>query len=126
MANTYKNAGLNLLALTSGSENYTASGSLLICPANTTIIVKACQIANTAPSEGFNVEVDVDLEKSGSIAKYTLIRSGIIPAYSSLDILSDSLVLEEGDSITLHMNGQPPSTPFTGSLSAITSYMEIT
>jgi hypothetical protein len=127
MPNTYKNTGLNLSAAISGSVNtgsYAASGSLLTCPTSSTIIVKSCQIANNSVTQGFTVNTTVNLIKSGSTATYNLITFGAIPAYASLNVIADNLVLEQGDSIQVFLTGSNPITGiFTGSLSAVASYL---
>lgn len=129
MSNTYKNTGLNLQASISGSigsGSYEDSGSLLTCPSNSTVILKNCQISNNSITQGYTVNTTVNLVKSGSTATYNLITFGAIPAYASLDILSDNLVLEEGDSLFVYLTGSNPlSGEFTGSLSAVASYMLI-
>ena len=130
MPNTYKNTGLNLQATVSGSiasGSYAASGSLLTCPTSSTIIVKSCQIANNSVTQGYTVNTTVNLIKSGSTATYNLITFGAIPAYASLNVIADNLVLEQGDSIFVFLTGSNPLTGiFTGSLSAVASYMQIT
>jgi len=130
MPNTYKNTGLNLSAAVSssvGSASYVASGSLLTCPTSSTVIVKSCQIANNSVTQGFTVNTTVNLIKSGSTATYNLITFGAIPAYASLNVIADNLVLEQGDSIFVFLTGSNPLTGiFTGSLSAVASYMQIT
>jgi hypothetical protein len=130
MPNTYKNTGLNLSAAVSGSAltgSYAASGSLLTCPTSSTIIIKSCQIANNSAlisGSGYTVNTTVNLIKSGSTATYNLITFGAIPAYASLNVIADNLVLEQGDSIQVFLTGSNPITGiFTGSLSAVTSYL---
>lgn len=130
MPNTYKNTGLNLQAAISGSAftgSYAASGSLLTCPTSSTIIIKSCQIANNSVTQGYTVNTTVNLIKSGSTATHNLITFGAIPAYASLNVIADNLVLEQGDSIFVFLTGSNPlSGIFTGSLSAVASYMQIT
>jgi hypothetical protein len=130
MPNTYKNTGLNLQAAVSGSAltgSYAASGSLLTCPTSSTIIVKSCQIANNSVTQGYTVNTTVNLIKSGSTATHNLITFGAIPAFASLNVIADNLVLEQGDSIFVFLTGSNPLTGiFTGSLSAVASYMQIT
>jgi hypothetical protein len=130
MPNTYKNTGLNLSAAISGSiasGSYAASGSLLTCPTSSTIIVKSCQIANNSVTQGYTVNTTVNLVKSGSTATHNLITFGAIPAFASLNVIADNLVLEQGDSIFVFLTGSNPLTGiFTGSLSAVASYMQIT
>jgi hypothetical protein len=129
MPNTYKNIGLNLTASISssiGSGSYASSGSLITCPASSTIIIKSCQIANNSITSGYTVNTTANLIKSGSTATYNLITFGAIPAYASLNILADNTVLESGDSIQVFLTGSNPlSGVFTGSISAVASYMLI-
>jgi hypothetical protein len=129
MPNTYKNIGLNLTASISssiGSGSYASSGSLLTCPAASTIIIKSCQISNNSITQGYTVNTTANLIKSGSTATYNLISFGAIPAYASLNILADNMVLEAGDSIQVFLTGSNPLAGiFTGSISAVASYMLI-
>ena len=130
MPNTYKNIGLNLTASISGSlasGSYASSGSLLTCPTSSTVVLKNIQIANNSITSGYTVNTTANLIKSGSTATYNLISFGTIPPYASLDIVSNTLVLEAGDSIQLILTGSNPLTGiFTGSISAVASYMLIT
>jgi hypothetical protein len=129
MANTYKNIGLNLTASVSssvGSGSYALSGSLITCPAASTIIIKSCQIANNSLTSGYSINTTVNLIKSGSTATYNLISFGVIPAYASLNVLADNMVLETGDSLQIALTGSNPlSGVFSGSLSAVASYLLI-
>ena len=130
MPNTYKNIGLNLSASISsslGSGSYASSGSLLTCPTSSTVVLKNIQIANNSITSGYTVNTTANLIKSGSTTTYNLISFGAVPAYASLDIVSNTLVLEAGDSIQLILTGSNPLTgAFTGSISAVASYMLIT
>jgi hypothetical protein len=129
MPNTYKNTGINLSASITGSfgsGSYAASGSLLTCPASSTIIIKSCQISNNSPTIGYTVNTTANLIKSGSTATYNLITFGAVPAYASLNVLADNLVLEAGDSIQIFLTGSNPlSGTFSGSISTVASYMLI-
>ena len=129
MPNTYKNIGLNLTASISssiGSGSYASSGSLITCPTSSTIIIKSCQISNNSITQGYTVNTTANLIKSGSTATYNLISFGAIPAYASLNILADNMVLEAGDSIQVFLTGSNPLAGiFTGSISAVASYMLI-
>ena len=129
MPNTYKNIGLNLSASVSSSAfsgSYAASGSLLTCPTSSTVVLKNIQIANNSITSGYTVNTTANLIKSGSTATYNLISFGAVPAYASLDIVSNTLVLEAGDSIQLILTGSNPlNGAFTGSISAVASYMLI-
>ena len=130
MPNTYKNIGLNLTASVSSSAasgSYAASGSLLTCPTSSTVVLKNIQIANNSITSGYTVNTTANLIKSGSTSTYNLITFGAVPAYASLDIVSNTLVLEAGDSIQLILTGSNPvNGNFTGSISAVASYLLIT
>jgi hypothetical protein len=130
MPNTYKNIGLNLTASVSSSAasgSYAASGSLLTCPTSSTVVLKNIQIANNSITSGYTVNTTANLIKSGSTSTYNLITFGAVPAYASLDIVSNTLVLESGDSIQLILTGSNPlNGVFTGSISAVASYLLIT
>jgi hypothetical protein len=63
-----------------------------------------------------NAEITADLFRSSTA--YRLVSTVVVPADATLDILSKSIYLEEGDSLRLTANA-------TGDLEAICSYEEI-
>jgi hypothetical protein len=107
MANTYKLNANEILA--SGSTTiYTA-------PAGTTTLIKSLYISNVTSS---GVSVDVTINKSGSQINYSLISGSTIPIQTSFQPISDTLVLQTGDSLKI-------STPFRSGSDTLLSYMEI-
>lgn len=107
MPNTYK--------LTATEINATGSTTLYTAPAATTCLVKSLYISNTSTG---SVSMDVVINKSGSAINYFLIASASIPAQTSFQPISDTLVLQTGDSIKLN------NAVISGSDSLL-SYMEI-
>jgi hypothetical protein len=108
MPNTYKINANEILA--SGSTTiYTA-------PLSTTTLVKSLYIANVTSS---GVAIDVILSKSGSATNYYLISGSTVPYQSSFQPISDTLVLQAGDSLKIN-------TPFRSGSDTLLSYMEIT
>ncbi len=92
------------------------SGSNMIYSSSLDVstIVLSCQITNLVGSTQY---VDVQLAKSGSATKYTLLKDGAIPASESLSPLAGKLVLEKGDQFYIN-------SAVSGSLDAILSVLE--
>ena len=127
---TYKNAILNLSeALSPSSASYQATGTFLTSSASDTLILKNIQIANTSTvvsSSGYAVNANVDLYNASSGTTGSFIKLGVVPAFASLDVTSDNVVLEGSDSIVITLTGSNPltaSADFTPSISVIGSYL---
>ena len=129
MATTYHNAGLNLSQSTVLNMNYSASGDFLTAGSGETLILKNIQIANTSmvvSASGYAVNANVDLYDASSGVTGSFIKLGVIPAFASLDVTSDNVVLEGSDSIVVTLTGSNPltaSADFTPSVSVIGSYL---
>lgn len=108
MANTYK--------LTAVEINATGSTTLYTAPTLTTTLVKSLYISNITTS---SIALDIVINKSGSAINYNLISSASIPTQTSFQPISDTLVLQTGDSIKI-------STTYISSSDTLLSYMEIT
>lgn len=108
MANTYK--------LNANQLNASGSTTIYTAPAGTTTLVKSLYIANISSS---GVAIDVILSKSGSATNYHLISGSTIPIQTSFQPISDTIVLQTGDSLKIN-------TPFRSGSSTLLSYMEIT
>lgn len=108
MPNTYK--------LTATEINATGSITLYTAPLATTSLVKSLYISNTSTG---SIYLDVVINKSGSAINYALIQSASIPAQTSFQPVSDTLVLQTGDSIKIN------NSIISGS-DTLLSYMEIT
>ena len=108
MANTYK--------LNANELNASGSTTIYTAPAGTTTLVKSLYIANVTSSGVF---IDVILSKSGSATNYYLISGSTIPIQTSFQPISDTIVLQTGDSLKIN-------TPFRSGSSTLLSYMEIT
>ena len=108
MPNTYK---LNAVEI-----NSSGSTTIYTAPASTTAIVKSLYIANIATS---SIAVSVIINKSGSAIDYLLIQNSSIPAQASFQPISDTLVLQTGDTLKI-------STPIVSGSDALFSFMEIT
>jgi len=108
MPNTYK--------LTATEINATGSTILYTTPAATTTIVKSLYLTNMTTS---SIGLDVVVQKSGSAVNYFLIPSASIPIQTTFQPISDTLVLQNGDSIRI-------GNSVVSSSDALLSYMEIT
>jgi hypothetical protein len=108
MANTYK--------LNANELNASGSTTIYTAPAGTTTLVKSLYIANVSSS---GVAIDVILNKSGSATNYYLISGATVPYQTSFQPISDTIVLQAGDSLKIN-------TPFQSGSDSLLSYMEIT
>ena len=108
MANTYK--------LNANELNASGSTTIYTAPSSTTTLVKSLYIANVTSS---GVSIDVILNKSGSATNYYLISGSTVPYQTSFQPISDTIVLQAGDSLKIN-------TPFRSGSDTLLSYMEIT
>ena len=92
------------------------SGSNIIYQENIDVstIVLSCQITNLTSS---TKTTSVQLQKSGSLNTVTLLNTGYIPPYESLNPLSGKVVLERNDAFIV-------STSQTSTLDVILSVLE--
>lgn len=130
MPTTYKNAAVNISASVSApTQPYGTTSTFLTVPTSSTYILKNCQIANASPlvnGSSYTVNVIANLHISSSATTHSLVFWGAVPAFSSLDVLSDNLVLEGGDSLILTITGSNPvSGVWTPTVNAIGSYLDI-
>ena len=130
MATTYHNTGSNItqgpVAL---SAIYSASGEFLKCPASSTVILKSCQITNTtepSASTYYDINVNAYLYDSSTTTTHSLAYFSSVPKFSSLDILSDNLVLEENDKLVVDISGSSEKMSGNYSVSVVGSYLKIT
>ena len=85
----YKNAGINL--------NSTATTTVLTSPSSARCLIKQIQIDNASGSP-----VNLSVQFTDSSASLTFrIRNKAIPANEVVDIINQTLLLEEGDSIKM-------------------------
>ena len=128
MATTYHNAGLNLSQSTVLNMNYSASGDFLTAGSGETLILKNIQIANTTEpvtSTYYNTNITARFLDLSTSTTHSLAKVMSIPKNSSVDILSDNLVLETGDKIQLQMTGSSEGT-VNYEINAVGSYLKIT
>ena len=128
MATTYHNAGLNLSQSTVLNMNYSASGDFLTAGSGETLILKNIQIANTTePVTGtyYNTNITAKFLDLSTSTTHSLAKVMSIPKNSSIDILSDNLVLETGDKIQLQITGSSGGT-VNYEINAVGSYLKIT
>ena len=128
MATTYHNAGLNISQACTSSMNYSASGDFLTAGSGETYILKSIQISNTVSSVGgvfYNTNVNVDLLDYSTGATHSIANVMSVPANSSIDVISDNLVLESQDKITIQITGSAEAET-TYRVDAIGSYLKIT
>jgi hypothetical protein len=107
MANTFKSDFFNL--------GTTADTNLYIAPVGTTVLVKSLYAANVDGSSA--VQVSISLGETGGTAAY-LIKNAIVPIQSSLQAITEPIVLEEND----YINAQASSV---NGIDLVMSYMEI-
>lgn len=128
MATTYHNAGLNLSQATSASAAYSASGEFLTAASGETLLLKNIQIANdTRPSGStyYDLNVCVKLQDASTAATHSLGYFMKVPKFSSLDVLSDNLVLEPSDKVIVQITGSAEAT-LTYRVGVVGSYLKIT
>ncbi len=107
MPNTYK--------LTATEINATGSTTLYTAPTATTSIVKSLYLTNVTTG---SIALDVIVQKSGSATNFLLIQSASIPTQTAFQPISDTLVLQTGDSLRI-------GNAIISSSDALLSYMEI-
>ena len=88
MANTYKNASVDLTS--------TDKTTVYTCPAETTAIVKSIRVTEDS---GNNDTIAVELLDSSATATFKITGTLTISASTSTELLSAPLVLEESDAI---------------------------
>ena len=108
MPNTYK--------LTAVEINATGSTTVYTAPTATTAIIKSLYLTNLTTG---SIGLDVIVQKSGSSTNFFLIPSASIPVQAAFQPISDTLVLQTGDSIRI-------GASIVSSSDALLSYMEIT
>lgn len=128
MATTYHNAGLNISQFTVTDATYSASGDFLTAAAGETLILKNIQIANDTRSSGstyYDLNVCVKLQDASTQATHSLGYFMKVPKYSSLDVLSDNLVLEPNDKVVVQITGSA-ETNLTYRVGVVGSYLKLT
>ncbi len=108
MPNTYKLTAVEILA--------TGSTTVYTAPAATTAILKSLYLTNLTTG---SIGLDVIVQKSGSSNNFYLIPSASIPVQAAFQPISDTLVLQTGDSLRI-------GASVISSSDALLSYMEIT
>lgn len=107
MPNTYKSTATEI--------NATGAVTIYTAPSSTTTIVKSLYLSNITTG---SISLDVIMKKSGSAINYFLISSASVPVQSAFQPVSDTLILQTGDSLVIG-NSAPSSSD------AILSYLEI-
>lgn len=128
MATTYHNAALNVSQSTTNEMNYSASGDFLTAGSAETLILKNIQISNTSPGVSgtfYDENVNVYLIDSSTSTTHSLATFVLLPKFSSIDILSDNLVLESGDKVQIYITGSSEGS-VTYRADAVGSYLKIT
>ena len=128
MATTYHNAGLNISQICTSSMVYSASGDFLTAGSGETLILKNIQIANVVGNIGdtfYGTIVHVNLLDSSTSTTHSLAHQLALPKNSSIDVLSDNLVLESGDKIQIYITGSAQAGT-TYEVNAVGSYLKIT
>ena len=109
MPNTFKSAGNKL---TTASET-----TLYTTPSATTTILKSLYAGNIDAVS--SVQFDVYITKSGSGIDVYVIKGAIIPIQSSLQVITEPIVLETGDVLKVKAS-------VADDIDTFLSYMEIT
>ena len=128
MATTYHNAALNISQSTTVDMNYSASGDFLTAGSGETYILKNIQIANTTEPVSntyYDTNITARFIDSSTSTTHSLAKVMNVPKHSSIDILSDNLVLESGDKIQLQITGSSGGT-VNYEVNAVGSYLKIT
>lgn len=128
MATTYHNAALNVSQVTTNGMNYSASGDFLTAGSGETLILKNIQISNTSPGVGgtfYDENVNVYFIDSSTSTTHSLATFITLPKFSSIDILSDNLVLESQDKVQIYITGSSEGS-ITYKADAVGSYLKIT
>ena len=128
MATTYHNAALNISQSTTVDQTYSSSGDFLTAGSGETLILKNIQIANTIEAVSgayYDVNITARLIDSSTATTHSLAQVMNVPKHSSVDVLSDNLVLETGDKIQLQITGSSAGT-INYEVNAVGSYLKIT
>ncbi len=128
MATTYHNAGLNISQACTSSMIYSASGDFLTAGSGETYILKSIQISNTVAASAstfYDTNINVNLLDHSTSTTHSLATFINVPKFSSIDVLSDNLVLEANDKITIQITGSAEAET-TYKVSAVGSYLKIT
>ena len=128
MATTYHNAGLNISQACTSSMIYSASGDFLTAGSGETYILKSIQVSNTVAASAstfYDTNINVNLLDHSTSTTHSLATFINVPKFSSIDVLSDNLVLEANDKITIQITGSAEAET-TYKVSAVGSYLKIT
>jgi len=107
MPNTYKSIASNL----------TTTASTDVLTATTVSIIKSVYCANVSVSSSGAVSLFV--KKSGSISDVYIIKTALVPIQSTLQIITEPIVLTNGDILKVQPNA-------ANIIDIFTSYLEIT
>jgi hypothetical protein len=89
----------------------TSATAIVTAASNTVVKVNALYVSNVDGTN--NAEVNVDIYRSTTA--YHIAKTVVVPADSTLDLISKSIYLEEGDALRLTAND-------TSDLEAVCSY----
>ena len=128
MATTYHNAGLNISQACTSSMVYSASGDFLTAGSGETYILKSIQVSNTVAATAgtfYGTNINVNLLDYSAGATHSISNVMSVPKNSSIDVLSDNLVLESNDKVTVQITGSAEAET-TYQVDVIGSYLKIT
>ena len=129
MTTTYHNTGLNISQSASSSfTTLSSSGEFLTAGTGETLILKSIQVANDTKPSGstyYDTNICVKLQDSSTTLTHSLAYFMVVPKYASVDVLSDNLVLEPNDKITIQITGSSERS-IVYSVSAVGSYLKMT
>ena len=87
----------SILGKTKGQAITTSLADVITCATDKVLKVNAMYVANIDGTD--NVEVDVGFYDASETTTFYIIKTLVVPADATIDVLSKSLYLEEGDKI---------------------------
>ena len=87
----------SILGKSKGQAITTSLADVITCAADKVLKVNSIYVANIDGSN--NVEVDVGFYDSSETTTFYIIKTLVVPADATIDVLSNSIYLEEGDKI---------------------------
>ena len=87
----------SILGKTQGKAITTSLADVITCATDKVLKVNAMYVANVDGTD--NVEVDVGFYDASETTTFYIIKTLVVPADATIDVLSKSIYLEEGDKI---------------------------
>jgi len=87
----------SILGKSKGQAITTSLADVVTCASDKVLKVNAIYVANIDGTD--NVEVDVGFYDASETTTFYIIKTMVVPADATIDVLSSSIYLEEGDKI---------------------------